>query len=120
MQRLRPRGRRSIARRAPTRARGPMELIGAHAALRVGLVLALVVLVALVLPFVSWLVLAAWLAAGVRPWLAILARKLGGRSRAAALLTLAFFLALVGPVVALMGSLSIDAMQLGQQLATSA
>jgi predicted PurR-regulated permease PerM len=97
-----------------------MELIGAHSALRVGLVIALVVLVLLVLPFLSWLVLAAWLAAAMRPWLAVLARRLGGRSRAAALLTLAFFVALVGPVVALVGSLSIDAAQLGQQLASSA
>lgn len=92
---------------------------GARAAMRVALLLALVVLVALALPFLGPLVLAAWLAAAMRPALAWLAQKLGGRSRAAALLTLSFFVALVGPTLAIIGSLSRDALQLGQRLASS-
>jgi predicted PurR-regulated permease PerM len=95
------------------------RLIGPSAALRVALVVALVVLLALSLPFVPWLILAAWLAAAVRPWLAVLARKLGGRSRAAALLTLALFVVLLGPVVAVVGSLSLDAIDLGRRLGSS-
>jgi predicted PurR-regulated permease PerM len=106
--------RRSSAPRAigePTRAR---------AALKVGLVVALVALVALTLPFLAPLVLAAWLAAAVRPWLAVLAEKLGGRRRGAALLTLGLFVVVFAPIVALAGSLGMDALQLGQRLTSSA
>ncbi len=96
------------------------ELIGAPAALRVGLVVALAVLVALAVPFLPWLVLAAWLAAAVRPWLAGLDHRLGGRRRAAAVLTLAVLVIIVGPIVALVGALSLDAVELGLQLGRSA
>ncbi|MDQ3034108.1 MAG: AI-2E family transporter [Myxococcota bacterium] len=92
---------------------------GARAALRVALLIALVALVALALPFLAPLVLAAWLAAAGRPLLAILAEKLGRRSRAAAVLTLSFFVLLVGPALALAASLSMDAIQLGNRLASS-
>lgn len=112
--------RRSSVGRAASTWIAPSGPIGARATLRVGLVVAIVALVALAMPFVAWLVLAAWLAAAMRPWLAVLARRLGGRSRAAAVLTLAFFVALLGPMLALAGSLSLDAMQLGQRLARSA
>jgi predicted PurR-regulated permease PerM len=114
---------RATRRRGDASAHGtdapPTQLIGPSAALRVALVVALVALLALALPFVPWLILAAWLAAAVRPWLAMLARKLGGRSRAAALLTLAFLIVLVGPVLAVFGSLSMDAIDLGRRLGSS-
>lgn len=92
---------------------------GARAALRVALPIALAALVALALPFLGPLVLAAWLAAAMRPALASLAKRLGGRSRAAAFLTLSFLVAVLGPALALVGSLSMDALQLGRRLAGS-
>jgi len=96
------------------------ELIGAPAALRVGLVVAVSVLAALTVPFLPWLVLAAWLAAAVRPWLAGLDGLLGGRRRAAAVLTLALLVVIVGPIVALVGALSLDAIELGARVSRSA
>lgn len=104
---------------ASSLAASPAEPLGARAALRVGLWVAVVVLAALALPFLGPLVLAAWFAAAMRPLLAVLARTLGGRSRAAALVTLSFFILLLGPLVALAGSLSMDAIQLGRRLASS-
>jgi len=96
------------------------ELIGAPAGAGAGLVAALAALTALVVPFLTRLVLAAWLAAAVRPWLAAFARRLGGRSRAAAALTLILLVVILGPILALAGSLTMDAVQLGSRLASSA
>lgn len=91
-----------------------------RAVLQVGLALGLAVLVALVLPFASALVLAAWLAGALRAPLARLSHGIGGRRRGAAVLILIFFVALFGPAVAIVAVLGLDAVELGQGLARSA
>ena len=96
----------------------PQPMISAPLALRVGLAAALLVLVALTAPFIAWLVPAAWLAYAVQPWLPPLAKKLGG-PRAAAILTLTLLVLILGPMVALLGSLTFDAIDLGAQLGSS-
>jgi predicted PurR-regulated permease PerM len=88
-------------------------------ALQLGLWVALAALAVLALPFTAPLVLAAWLAAALRPWLARLARRLGGRHRAAAVLTLLFFLVLMAPLTFIGVSLGVDAVQLAGSLASS-
>ena len=95
-------------------------LIGAPAALRVALVVALVALVALVLPFMPWLVLAAWVATATRPGLARLSLLLGGRRRGAAVMTLGLLVVIVGPLLALVGLLAADAVELATRLSRSA
>lgn len=93
-------------------------MISAQLALRVGFAAALVVLVTLTAPFVAWLVPAAWLANAVQPWLHPLAKRLGG-PHAAAVLTLLLLVLILGPLAVLVGSLSLDAIQLGTQLGSS-
>lgn len=88
-------------------------------ALQLGLWVALASLALLALPFTAPLVLAAWLAAALRPWLARLSKRLGGRHRAAAVLTLLFFLALMTPLTFIGISLGVEAVQLAGRLASS-
>lgn len=72
-----------------------------------------------VVPFAPWLVLASWFAHAARPTLGTLAKRLGGRGRAAAALTLALLVAVCGPVIAVATSLTLDAVHLGQRLMSS-
>lgn len=72
-----------------------------------------------VVPFAPWLVLASWFARAARPTLTRLSRRLGGRGRAAAVLTLALLVAMCGPVIAVATSLTMDAIDLGRRLSTS-
>ena len=98
-------------------------MVSASLALRVGLGVAVVALVALATPFIAWLVPAAWLTTAVHPWMTALSRKLGPRKlggpRAAAIVTLSLLLLILGPIMALAGSLLMDAIQLGGQLGSS-
>ena len=100
----------------PEHAQHPM--VSQSLALRVGLGVSVIVLIALTAPFIAWLVPAAWLSNAVQPWLVPLAKKLGG-SHAAAVVTLSLLLLIVGPIAALVGSLLMDAVQLGAQLGSS-
>jgi len=88
--------------------------------LQAALAAALIALLALAVPYLSWLVLAAWLANALRGPLAALSRGLKGRHRAAAVLMLVFFLAIFGPIVAVAVVLGLDAVELGRRLASSA
>jgi predicted PurR-regulated permease PerM len=99
-------------------ARPPQPMISASLALRVGFAAAVLVLAVLTAPFVAWLVPAAWLSHAVQPWLAPLTKKMGG-PRAAAILTLTLLVVILGPVVALAGSLTLDALELGARLGNS-
>lgn len=60
-------------------------------------------------PFWGWLTLAAWFAAAVRPMMGRLAAAVGGRSRAAAALTVLLFVLVVLPVVGVVVSIAADA-----------
>jgi predicted PurR-regulated permease PerM len=111
-------GAGSDAPRAPPGAQA-RAWIGAPAALRIAFGVALVVLVGLVLPFTPWLVLAAWVAAAARPGLASLSRLFGGRRRGAAVMTLGLLVVLVGPLLAIVGLLAADAIELGTRLSRS-
>lgn len=95
-----------------------LPMVSASLALRVGLGAAVIVLTALTAPFIAWLVPAAWLTSAVQPWMKPLAKKLGG-PHAAAIVTLSLFLLILGPILALAGSLLMDAIQLGTQLGGS-
>lgn len=97
-----------------------LHRIRERAVLQAGLALSLFVLVALALPFASWLVLAAWLAAAFRGPLVTLSRAIGGRRRGAAVLMMVFFVAVFGPTVAVAVVLGLDAVALGQALLRSA
>lgn len=70
-------------------------------------------------PFLPWLVLASWFARAARPALTRLAKRMGGRGRAATVLTLGLLVAVCGPVVAVGASLTVDAITLGRRLAES-
>ena len=89
-----------------------------HDRLALRIALAALVLAAFVMlaPFAPWLMLAAWFASMARPTLTHLARGLGGRHRAAALLTLGLFVAVVGPAVALTLAVALDALDLWRSI----
>lgn len=85
-------------------------------ALRVGIALLFVATCWVLWPFWPWLTLAAWFSALARPMVERLAHVTGGRRAAAALATLTLFVLSVGPVVALLVSLSAEAVELVQDV----
>ena len=85
-------------------------------ALRVGIG-GLVLATAWVLwPYWPWLMLAAWFAALARPIVERLAHVTHGRRAAAAITTMVLLIAMIGPLIALVMSLSADAAELIDQL----
>jgi predicted PurR-regulated permease PerM len=105
-----PRGTGRLERRFAKRER---------VALRAALLVLVVGAAAMFWPFLPWLMLAAWFGAFARPALLRLSGAIGGRQRAATLLTLLLFLGVVGPIVGLAFSLTQDAAELVQSLARS-
>lgn len=93
--------------------------MGERRALQLALWVALGALFVLVLPFSAPLVLAAWLAAALRPWSSRLAEVLGGKRRAAGIVTVLALVVIVAPLGAIVASLALDATQLGRRLAAS-
>lgn len=105
----------SVTAATPTAAAAaPLARRARHDRLALRIALAVLVLAAFVVlaPFAPWLMLAAWFASMTRPALTRLARGLGGRRRAAALLTLGLFVAVVGPVSFLTLAITLDALEL--------
>lgn len=103
---------------------GPIEKSSIQArqdklALRIAVVALVLGAFVVVAPFGPWLMLAAWFSAMARPALLKLARAMRGRNRAAALLTLGLFVAVLGPVVALIAAISLDALDLWRSMSTA-
>lgn len=71
----------------------------------------------LIAPFAGWVVLAIWLSVFARPLHDRLTRGLGGRSHAAALITLVLLLLVLVPIGAVLTILVIDSVSLVAQLA---
>lgn len=74
---------------------------------------------AMFLPLAPWLVLALWFGSLTRPVLDKVAKVLHGRSRAAALLTVALFLVCLAPVVILVVSVTSEGLDLVKRVAES-
>jgi len=87
-------------------------------ALRIGLAVLVLAGLAVLAPFAPWLMLAAWFASLARPALTVLARLLGG-PRGAAVLTLALFIIVVGPVGAVGLVIVLDAVELWRSMSAS-
>lgn len=68
------------------------------------------------LPFLPWLVLAAWVAGLARPWAQSLSTKLGGRSRAASVIIFGLLLVLAVPVALIVVALASDLRELAAQV----
>lgn len=92
-----------------------------HDRLALRIALGTLVLAAFVVlaPFAPWLMLAAWFASMARPALTWLSRALGGRNRAASLLTLGLFVVVVGPASLLGLAIALDAIDLWAAMSTA-
>ncbi len=82
--------------------------------LRISAILFCVATLAVLLPFVPWLILAAWTAGLTQPMFARLARATRHPNIAGALVIFGLFLVVVGPIVASLIPLTVDALNLAE------
>jgi len=70
-------------------------------------------------PLGPWLIMALWFASMARPLLARLGRAMGGRHRAAAVLVLVLFIALLAPCIVIFVSITTEAIDLARRIGSS-
>jgi predicted PurR-regulated permease PerM len=98
----------------------PTSTHGAQRQVLAALALALTLAAALVfLPCSISIILASWFALLTRPWLTKLARRLGGRTRAAAVITTVITIGILGPIIVALVPVLISAVELASEVGRS-